>query len=159
MHRQGRSLLLLLLLPLLLLSSKSQLLLPQTWKLSSREKVTCPTGQNQDSSQTPPIQRPANALSSPPDCSMKLTASPPHRPRALGVHNGRRASLSGQRSGPPSWSHRNATLGLTRQSKSEHEEVRGTCILDAPAFPACGPLLEPSFVQSDWELRARVCHS
>lgn len=166
MHRRGRSLLLLLLLPppLLLLSSKSQFLLPQTWKLTSREKVTCPTGQNQDSRQTPPIPRLANALSSPPGCSMKLKASPPHRPQALGVTDlftmeegpASAASAPGPLPGAtemPLW----GSQGKAKASMKRLEEpVSLTHLPSQPAAPCSDHHL--SRVIGNWE-RGYVIHS
>lgn len=157
-------LLLLLPPPLLILSSKSQLLLPPTWNLSSREKVTYPTGQNQDSSQTPPIPRPANALSSPLGCSVKLTASPPHRPQALGVTDSftmeegpaSAASAPGPLPGAtemPLWGSQGKAKANMRRLK---EPLSLTYLPSQPAAPCLDHHL--SKVIGNWE-RGYVIHS
>lgn len=129
----------------------------------NRKKANCPAGRSQDSSQTPPTPWPANVLSPPSGCSMRLTAGPSPRPLALGatdlltVEEG--PASAARAPGPLPVSTLVSSLGLTRQGKSKHDGAQGTCTLDVPAFPACSSLLRPSFVQSDWESGARVCHS
>lgn len=71
--------------------------------------------------------------------------------------NGREVSISRQSSGPlPGTAATHS--GLKRQGRQRARGAQGTRTLDA-SLTSLWPLARPTFVQSDWEWGARVCHS